>query len=281
MTTTPERRREIVSIDRATGYDPLTGGIAPMGRVFTEGAEVVEFDRDGGGMDGRNAVRVEVADMWQPGDADMGLTARGSDGAILPRVDHVRYVEPLTGLGKEVLRVKEHDRDLARRRWYAMQLRTAPRLTPIHHVIGQSDMRWWGHRQPLTYADIENREAWLVMLWEPQHMEALIRTYQGIYEIGWGNPPDTAILAPIAKPLKRAVEAKSGDVPMLRLKLERARADLRVISEIGVAVAAAVKLATDSPSYAKHMERAAKAHEGLKANAETYNTKAAELNRFS
>ena len=160
--TTPERRRrEIVSIDRATGYDPDRRH-RPHGAGLHGGAEVVEFDRDGGGMDGRNAVRVEVP-TWQPGDADMGRPP-GGDGAILPRVDHVRYVEPLTGLGKEVLRVREHDRDLAKAPVVpAMPFRTRATAAPIH-PRHRAVTCGGGVCQPPHLRRHPENQAWLVML---------------------------------------------------------------------------------------------------------------------
>lgn len=243
------------------GRDPLTGGICPPGTQSRVEFEPVQIGRDETLRSTYQGIE-EVADFWQPGDADCGIAPSERDGRILPRIDHVRWGYPLTDITGRRLQVKDTEIEAARRTWYALQMNAAPRLTAVQHIIGKSRTEWHGR---MVYNDVVSRDEWRATLWEPENLKALMLSYRGIYSIDWQRLPEDKILAPLSGLHRKAERAGVATEPMLRLKLQRAKADLDVIKAIAVAVEAG------------DMVKATQAHSRLSANAETYNAEAAKL----
>lgn len=201
--------------------------------------------------------------MWQPGDADCGISPSPMDGRILPRIDHVPWQYPLTDITGAALDTTDVQIEAERRSWYAAKMSTGPRLTPVHHILGPSDPAW---RAPvMTWRDMEQRDTWRARLWEPDRLKLLMETVEGIYRIDWARLPEDKILAPIATQHRRAETAGKATEPALRLKLQRAKTDLEVIREIALAV------------IDGDMASASKAHARLAANDTTYQREAAQL----
>ena len=109
-------------------------------------------------------------------------------------------------------------------------------MTPVHHIIGKSGgvVGFWGPPMPSA---LENRDAWLTLLWEPTSMLKLAQTHRHIYTLDWGRLPERAILAGLAIKIRKAGVARDEqELRRLNLKRDRARADLKQISIIGRAV---------------------------------------------
>ena len=127
--TQTEPRRAIPALVGDEGFDQTTGAVAPRGQRFREGeggASAPDRGQDYGRLTPTGEAIVEVADMWQPGDGDMGITARLSDGAIVPRIDHVRFPVTLSDVTGDSLEISGADIELMRRDWYAKQMRQRP-----------------------------------------------------------------------------------------------------------------------------------------------------------
>ena len=282
--TQTEPRRAIPALVGDEGFDQTTGAVAPRGQRFREGGRVEHLPqivgKDYGRLTPTGEAIVEVADMWQPGDGDMGITARLSDGAIVPRIDHVRFPVTLSDVTGDSLEISGADIELMRRDWYAKQMRQRPRLTPVHHIIGKSEREWWGFWGPPMPSALENRDAWLTLLWEPTSMLKLAQTHRHIYTLDWSRLPERAILAGLAIKIRKAGVARDEqELRRLNLKRDRARADLKQISIIGRAVNDALD-AGPGPKFDEAMARASEAHSLLLANAKQYNTKAATLTQI-
>lgn len=244
--------------------DMLTGTPAPVGRRYGLAGATYTMP-DMGKIVDRSRSAVEVADMWTPGDPDMGIQPRRSDGRILPRIDHVPCVMPLTDLAGGVLEQSESAREIYRRGWYAGQMRAAPRLTPVHHILGASAQEWSG---ALSAADAEKRDEWRAKLWEPESLRLLTETHGHLYTLDWERLPIEKILLPLTGRLRKASKEHDGNAPILEVCVKRARADLAVITKIARAV---------KKGDAK---TAAKEHAALAENHKVFQKQLAELGAF-
>ena len=257
----PQIPRRIPQLD-PLGRDPLTGGVCPPGGSRRQ----VQFEplRFGHGerLTSHCKSAEEIADMWQPGDSDCGISPAPADGRILPRIDHVAWQHPLTDITGAALDDTDIQIEHERRSWYAARMSCAPRLTPVQHILGPSEPAWRG---AMTWRDIEQRDAWRARLWEPERLKVLLDTIEGIYRIDWGRLPEDKILAPIATQHRRAERGGLATEPGLRLKVQRARADLDTIRRIALAVVEG------------QMEEASQAHAQLAANADSYDRESAAL----
>lgn len=246
------------------GTDPSTGAIAPRGRLskvqeqpFTLGVGEI--------LAPLHKTIEEVADMWTPGNADSGITVRPSDGKVLPTIKHVRIPLPTTdAMGKD-LQQNEGELELLRRRSYAEMMRMGKRLTPVHHILGNSELEWQGR---ISSTVAEARDAWRAKLWVPGNLKDLIDSTANIFTIDWQRLPEDKILEPLAAPLRRAERGRMGTAPALRVKIARAKGDLKVIKAIAAFIQAGdmVKAEKAYAGFAKvekkYQEEIAK-HQGI------------------
>lgn len=210
------------------GHDVITGGVAPIGRQ----TEIKEGDVILGG--GSKLVSLyrgieEVADMWCAGAADGGVTVSRLDGRVLPRIKHVRCSIPLTDVTGASLDEDPNELELTRRGWYAEQMRTANRLTPVHHIIGNSDTSW---HDGINTREEEERDIWRGLFWEPTALVKLFATYEGIYDFDWQRLREDEVLKPLEHPFRKAEKAGRSEAKALGIKLMRARSDIAVIKRV-------------------------------------------------
>lgn len=214
------------------GRDVMTGGIAPRGTRSEVGFQAIDLG-NGEKLKAKARVLEEVADMWQPGDADSGITVRASDGRILPRIDHVPFALPLVDITGASLEMSEVQKEILRRNWYAAQLRSGPRLTPVHQILGPSKSEWRGRQE---WRQAEECDEWRASFWKPENLQKLMQTTEGLYSIDWSRLPEDKILVPLKTQLLKAEKKGAATLPLFELKMSRARADLEAIRDIAMAV---------------------------------------------
>lgn len=245
--------------------DITTGVVAPPGprEVRTLGGLDLRIPAIGAKLQGKGRDLIERADMWSPGNNNVGVEI-GPDGQLLPAIKHMECRIPLTDILGGDLQMSDAEKEAIRRSWYARQMRAAPRLTPVHHIIGESEPQWRGRMRSIHRAD---RDAWRSMLWEPENLAQLQTTYYGLYDIDWGKLPDDTILAPLERRLQRMSRAEMATAELEALRLRRSRAELAVLKRVGVLVQAG--------------KDAAQAHAEFKDIAERYTEAAQEIRAFT
>ena len=210
------------------GKDPLTGGVAPYGKVTT--LEALQINIGGGlSFESTNVHIQEMADLWKPGNRNQGITVDGDTGRILPQVVHVPIIIPTRSVLGGDYNLSQPQIEVIRRNQFATWITSSARLTPVHHIIGHSEQDWHGRMSPEFKDD---RDEWLGMLWEPEHLRALMKTYEGIYKIPWNRLPTQHILAPIGRKVTKEERDGVKTAPLQRLKLRRARTELEIIKAV-------------------------------------------------
>jgi hypothetical protein len=202
----------------------MTGGAAPKEQRGTLKQGPIDLG-NGFRLHRLDAAIRLVGDFWQPGDPDAGIEVT-SQGRVLPRIDHIAYDLPTTGIQGEGLGMSDQDLERARRDWYARLFRTGPRLTPVHHILGPSAKEWRG---VLHSVHVAARDDWRAKLWTVESLQKLQATHEGLYLLDWQILPMDRILSRVRRRLEKARKEGAHDVKELQACFERARRELEAI----------------------------------------------------